>query len=111
MPRDDHAGARIAEGRKLGGYTQRGFADMIGFSCSQLHQVEGGLFGKPEAAWSRFQPEPSLRPSGRPHPVGCLRITPLTSKMASRSRACQQGPGMTPTCGQALNRPRAVEGQ
>lgn len=69
MPRDDHAGARIAEGRKLGGYTQRGFADVIGFSYSQLHQVEGGLFGKPEAAWSRFQPEPSLRPSGRPHPA------------------------------------------
>ncbi|MGW6747658.1 helix-turn-helix domain-containing protein [Streptomyces sp. NPDC055006] len=42
MPRDDHAGARIAEARKLGGYTQRGFADAIGFSYSLLHQVEGG---------------------------------------------------------------------
>ncbi|MFE7161557.1 helix-turn-helix domain-containing protein [Streptomyces sp. NPDC057636] len=42
MPRDDHAGARIAEARKLGGYTQRGFADAIGFSYSLFHQVEGG---------------------------------------------------------------------
>ncbi|MFE5025304.1 helix-turn-helix domain-containing protein [Streptomyces sp. NPDC056656] len=42
MPRDDHAGARIAEARKLGGYTQRGFADSIGFSYSLLHQVERG---------------------------------------------------------------------
>lgn len=42
MPRDDHAGVRIAEARKLGGYTQRGFADAIGFSYSLLHQVEGG---------------------------------------------------------------------
>ncbi|MFB6853620.1 helix-turn-helix domain-containing protein [Streptomyces sp. NPDC056341] len=42
MPRDDHAGARIAEARKLGGYTQRGFAPLIGFSYSLLHQVEGG---------------------------------------------------------------------
>lgn len=56
MPRDDHAGARIAEGRKLGGYTQRGFADMIGFSCSQLHQVEGGLF---QEARSRLESFPT----------------------------------------------------
>jgi transcriptional regulator with XRE-family HTH domain len=39
---DDHTGARIAEHRKLAGYTQRGFAQRIPYSYSLLTQVESG---------------------------------------------------------------------
>ncbi|MDR3082512.1 MAG: helix-turn-helix transcriptional regulator, partial [Streptomyces sp.] len=42
MPTAGNTGARIAEARKLGGYTQRAFAPLIGFSYSLLHQVERG---------------------------------------------------------------------
>ncbi|MGD6761339.1 helix-turn-helix domain-containing protein [Streptomyces sp. BH097] len=42
MPGDDHAGARIAEQRKLAGFTQRGFSLRIPYSYSYLHQVERG---------------------------------------------------------------------
>ncbi|MFJ4717275.1 helix-turn-helix domain-containing protein [Streptomyces sp. NPDC088785] len=42
MPGHDHAGARIAEQRKLAGYTQRGFSLIIPYSYSLLHQVESG---------------------------------------------------------------------
>ncbi|MFJ9036026.1 helix-turn-helix domain-containing protein [Streptomyces sp. NPDC102406] len=42
MPRDDHAGTRIAHHRKLAGYTQAGFALIIPYSYSHLHKVESG---------------------------------------------------------------------
>lgn len=42
MPKDDHAGIRVAHHRKLAGYTQQGFALVVPYSYSHLHQVESG---------------------------------------------------------------------